>query len=77
MARNQPLPFRPGDGVRITEGTFAGMRSTVISPEEAIERRKGFPEVSKPPEPVWVLIEVFGRPVPVSPEAHQVEHDRP
>jgi transcription antitermination factor NusG len=33
MAKNHRLPFQPGDAIKITQGTFAGMAGTVISPE--------------------------------------------
>jgi transcription antitermination factor NusG len=67
--------FRPRDRVRIVDGTFIGMAGEVLSHEQANERRRqdGCPECLAERETVWVLIEVFGRPVPVRLQPEQLE----
>ena len=54
-----PGGFRPGDKVRVTSGTFAGMVGTVLPMNEAENR--GFPVC---PWMVFVLLVIFGHEVP-------------
>jgi transcription antitermination factor NusG len=70
------LGFQAGDRLRVVDGTFAGMEGDVLSHEQAQERRRpcGLPEYRPAPEQVWVLLELFGRPVPVPLQSRQVEH---
>ena len=65
--------FRPGDHVRIVDGTFVGRAGEVLSHEQAQEhlRRSGQPTCRPARETVWVLMEVFGRPVPVQFDSRQ------
>ncbi len=58
--------FRPGDRVRIVDGTFVGQDGEVLSHEQAQEhlRRAGQPTWRAARETVWVLIEVLGQSVP-------------
>ena len=69
--------FDPGDEVRIIDGTFASYTGRVVTPEEA---RDIFKENSSKESSwisrqgyVWVVISIFGRPVPVSLEHCQLE----
>ena len=54
------IPYTEGDGVKVKEGTFAGMDGVV----DEINRAKGT---------LRVLITVFGRQTPVELEVWQVE----
>jgi transcription antitermination factor NusG len=62
--------------VRIVEGTFVGHGGEVLSHEQAQQRlrRDGRPTYRAAGEMVWVLIELFGRPVPVQLLPDQIEH---
>jgi transcription antitermination factor NusG len=66
--------FRPGDRVVIVGGTFAGTQGTVLSPREVLGRCPGAP-ISPDVytgRAYWLLIEVFGREMPIELEACQL-----
>ena len=69
--------FRPGDRVKILGGTFIGMEGRVVDVAEA--RRQWMLTANQNVAPdamtevdgcAWVIVSIFGRPVPV-----QVEDD--
>lgn len=59
-----PSRFSPGVRVRITEGVFASMSGRVLGADE-IAAAGCKPSQGETNAVVWVLIEIFGRPVPV------------
>jgi len=67
--------FTPGDQVRIVDGRFIGRTGKVLSDEEAQKRRRqgGLPFCGSTRETLWVLIDIFGRPVPVQVEPSQID----
>jgi transcription antitermination factor NusG len=64
------MRFLPGTEVRVTEGTFVGETGRVVSRTEACalyEQVGGEPPPLKvTPEMVFVILEIFGRHVPVT-----------
>jgi transcription antitermination factor NusG len=68
--------YKPGDHVRIVDGTFAGMPGEVLSHEQALDhfRACGQLERRRAREFVWVLLQLFGRPVPVEFLPQLIEH---
>jgi transcription antitermination factor NusG len=69
--------FQSGDKVKVVHGTFTGMVGTVVSPAEAGLMRE---KAGQPPSVflghlafVWVVLEIFGRPVLVELEPFQIE----
>lgn len=71
--------FRPGDAVRVVDGTFAGMAGEVLSHEQAQERLRGLGQPTSRPatELLWVLLDLFHRPVPVPFNPDQIRHAEP
>jgi transcription antitermination factor NusG len=71
--------FRPGDRVRVQGGTFEGQAGEVLSHEQAQDRlrRVGEPTWRPARETVWVLLELFGRPVPVQLQPDLIRHAEP
>jgi transcription antitermination factor NusG len=64
MASETPPPrggFRFGDRVRISNGAFAGMTGTLLSPKDAQDR--GFP---LPRGMLFVVLIIFGHEVPIA-----------
>lgn len=59
--------FQPGDRVRVVDGTFVGKAGEILSHEQVQEYRQnlGMPRCRSAWESVWVMIEIFGRAVPV------------
>src|SRR5947209_2424814 len=59
--------FEPGDRVRIGDGTFIGKEGVVLSHEAAEKRLRepGMPPFRPAREFIWVLVELFGRAVPI------------
>jgi transcription antitermination factor NusG len=68
--------YRPGDRVRIVDGTFLGMAGEVLGHEQAEERLRTAEQATVRPtgEAVWVLVGLFGRPVPINLMPDQIEH---
>ncbi len=68
--------FKPGDRVRIVEGTFAHKAGEVLTHEDAQRRRleAGQPRCRPAPTGIRVLIDLFGLPVPVEFQPQQIEH---
>jgi transcription antitermination factor NusG len=68
--------FQPGDRVRVKAGTFAGDEGDVLSPREdaALSANGGEPRPLKR-DPGWVRValSIFGRRVPVTFTADQLE----
>jgi hypothetical protein len=65
-----------GDVVTVADGTFVGMRGTVLSRREAITLRErsggGGDAVKAPAGFVWVELILFGRPCPVAFRASEI-----
>jgi transcription antitermination factor NusG len=61
--------FRPGDAVTVVDGTFIGMPGRVISPTEAANSRQLSVDKASvfrtAKGMVWVVVEIFSRPVAV------------
>ncbi len=74
------MGFVPGDPVRIVEGTFAGHAGRVVGREEARalwENSGGqAPPCKLTPGLVWVVLDLFGRTVPVLLEDSQLQDRR-
>lgn len=68
--------FQAGELVRIVDGTFAGRSGEVQSHEQAQRRLRetGQPTWRPARETIWVLIELFGKSVPVQLQPDQIEH---
>jgi len=69
--------FLPGDLAAVTDGTFAGLAGEVVSFAQARsiwEKAGGEQPPLKPATgSVWVVLNIFGRPVPVSFAASQLQ----
>jgi len=68
--------FKSGDRVRIRDGTFIGEDGEVLNHEAAQQRlqQPGEPPFRPARELIWVLIEIFGRSVPIQLQPEQIEH---
>jgi len=68
--------FKPGDEVKVTDGTFAGMDGKVLSPSEAKAIREKYGGQSCLyeilPGFVWIRLVIFGRPVAIMLEPFQI-----
>jgi hypothetical protein len=61
--------------VRVVNGTFVDMTGQILSHEQAQERLRaaGQPTWRPYDETIWVLIEIYARPVAVQLEPFQIE----
>jgi transcription antitermination factor NusG len=71
--------FRPGDRVKVIDGTFVGLEGRVIDLKEAREMwesgKGGEQPCARPPAICgWVLLSIFSRPVPVMLVRDQIQH---
>jgi transcription antitermination factor NusG len=68
--------FQPGDRVRIVDGTFLGHDGEVQSHEQAQRRlrKAGQPTWRAARETIWVLLELFGKPVVIQFQPNQIVH---
>jgi hypothetical protein len=70
--------YRPGDRIKVIDGTFVGSVGYVIDAKEAHARweRCGGqqPPTRTPAVCIWVVITVFNRPGPVMLHRFQVQH---
>jgi transcription antitermination factor NusG len=72
--------YTPGDTVTVIDGTFKGMPGVVVGPDEArvLHAQAGGEDslLARPPGLVWVVLNIFGRSVPISLQSSQIE-ERP